>query len=56
MQKGDIVYYRNIKAKIIGESIKSNKLKYKLHLYDGFHTIIYNVDPREVITVNSWNR
>ena len=53
MQKGDIVYYRNIKAKIIGESIKSNKLKYKLHLYDCFNKIIYNVDPREVITVNS---
>lgn len=53
MQKGDIVYYRNIKAKIIGESIKSDKLKFKIHLYDGFHTIVYNVDPREVITVNS---
>lgn len=53
MQKGDIVYYRNIKAKIVGESMKSNKLKYKLYLYDGFHTIVYNIDPREVSIANN---
>lgn len=48
MKKGDIVYYKNIKAKIIGESMKANKLRYKLRLYDEFHSIFYNVNPREV--------
>lgn len=47
--KGDIVGYKGKEAKVIGISIKSGKIKYKLRLNDGFNTIIYNVDSKEII-------
>ena len=46
--KGDIVSYRDNKAKIIGVSEKSGKTTYKLRLYDRFNTIVYNVNSKEI--------
>ena len=51
MKKGDIVEYKSRKAKIIGVSLKAGKIKYKLRLYDKFHTIIYNIDQKEVMKI-----
>lgn len=48
LRKGDIVFYRNTKAKIIGVSIKGGKTCYKLRLNDTFNTIVYNVDSKEI--------
>ena len=46
--KGDIVSYRDNKAKIIGVSEKSGKTRYKLRLSDKFNTIVYNINPKEI--------
>lgn len=48
MNKGDIVLYKNTKAKIIGKSMKGGKLMYKLRLYDSFRTVIQNVEQRDI--------
>lgn len=46
--RGDIVSYRDKKAKVIGVSEKSGKTRYKLRLYDKFNTIVYNISPKEI--------
>lgn len=46
--RGDIVSYRDNKAKIIGISDKSGKTRYKLRLYDRFNTIVYNINHKEI--------
>ena len=46
--KGDIVTYREKKAKIIGVSEKGDKTRYKLRLYDKFNTIVYNIDSKKI--------
>lgn len=48
IKKGDIVSYRYKKAKVIGISIKGDSTKYKLKINDGFNTIVYNIDPKEI--------
>ena len=49
IKKGDIVQYKNKKAKVIGVAIKGGNIKYKLKLNDGVNTIVYNVDSKEII-------
>ena len=46
--KGDIVSYKDKRAKVIGVSKKGGKTRYKLRLYDKFNTIIYNINPKEI--------
>ena len=48
IKKGDMVSYRDKKAKVIGISVKGGKTKYKLKLKDSFNTIIYNIDSKEI--------
>ena len=45
-EKGEIIYYNDKKAKIIGAAIKGGKTKYKLRLYD--NTIVTNIDSKEI--------
>lgn len=52
IKKGDIVYYKDEKAKVIGISIKSGKTKYKIRLKDKFNTIVYNIDEKEIDKLN----
>lgn len=46
--RGDIVTYRDKKAKVIGISEKGDTIRYKLRLYDKFNTIVYNISPKEI--------
>ncbi len=53
IRKGDMVSYRDKKAKVIGISVKGGKTKYKLRLKDSFNTIIYNIDSKEINKLNN---
>jgi hypothetical protein len=46
--KGDIVQYRGQKAKVIGVSVKSGEIMYKLRLYGAFDTVVYNIYEKEI--------
>ena len=48
IKKGDTVYFRGYKAKVIGISSKGGNEKYKLKVKDGFDTVVYNVDKKDV--------
>ena len=48
IKKGDMVSYRDKKAKVIGISVKGGKTKYKLRLKDNFNTIVYNIDSKDI--------
>ena len=48
IKKGDTVYFRGYKAKVIGISSKGGNEKYKLKIKDGFDTVVYNVDKNTI--------